>query len=146
MEFKKFIIAEQDKKRITESDTPSILDTLDTSPQETETYFSKEDIIEMIEILDDDEIQEIGEELMEMLYDEDEDYDSDENTTLDEKKYFAKKANQVNREKKKDKATRRKDAKKRKKFYKQNKAKIKRKQKLYKKKTKRQPNQVRKHR
>ncbi len=38
------------------------------------------------------------------------------------------------------------DAKKRKKFYKQNKAKIKRKQKLYKKKTKRQPNQVRKHR
>ncbi len=111
----------------------------------TDEYFTKEDIIEMLDALEFDEIQEIGEEIMEILSG-DEDFDDLDYEEIEEKQYFAKKKNQVNREKKVDKATKRKLAKKRKQLYKRNKAKIKRQQKLYRKKAKRQPNRVKTHR
>lgn len=118
-----------------------------------EEYFTKADIIEMVEMLEDDELQEVGEMLVELIYDEsweDEDREhegEDEmEESLNEVRYFDKKKNQLNREKKKNPSERRKLAKERKKWYKKNKAKVKRKQKLYRKKAKRQPNMVRKHR
>ena len=110
--------------------------------------FTVDDIIELLPELTYDELQELGEELMEIIYDEEFDLDDmdDIEENINEVKYFDKKKNQVNREKKKDKSQRRKDAKKRKQWYKRNKSKIKRKQKLYRKKAKRQPNLVKHHR
>lgn len=141
MEFKKYIL-EESISIFDGTSKPEVPSELPTPEQE---YFTKEDILEMIDVLDENELQEIGEELMELLYDEEfEDEDMEE--SINEKKYFAKKAKEINKEKKKNKSERRKDAKKRKQMYKKNKAKIKRKQKLYKKKAKRQPNQVRTHR
>ena len=120
----------------------------DVSVKPDQEYFTKEDILEMIGVLSEDELQEIGEELLELLFDEEEDYDSDDidEDTLDEKKYFNKKAHQVKKEKKVDKSAKRKLAKKRKQMYKKNKSKIKRDQKKYRKKTKRRPSMVRSHR
>ena len=121
-------------------------------PNPEQEYFTKEDILEMIDLLDEEELQEIGEEIMEIFNREyeDEEYEDEEyeyeDEDITEKKYFAKKAREVNREKKIDKATKRKLAKKRKLMYKKNKAKIKRANKKYRKKVKRQPNSVRTHR
>lgn len=114
-----------------------------------DTIFTKDDIIEMLEYLEPDEIQELGEYIVELTYEEDWDdeiEDEMDESTINEKKYFDKKMSVVNREKKIDKATKRKKAKERKRWYKKNKAKIKRKQKLYRRKVKRQPNLVRHHR
>ncbi len=103
--------------------------------------WAKEDIIEAIDYLDDDELQELGEEIAELFYDEDDDEES-----LDEAKYFDKKSGQVNRDKKKDKSSKRKKAKERKKWYKRNKSKVKRKQKKHRRKVKVGSHKVTKHR
>lgn len=112
---------------------------LDNYEDKDEDYFSIDDIVEMLEELTEEEIQEIGSDIMELIYDPSWE-------EMQEKQYFDKKTAVVNREKKKNKSQKKKDAKKRKKWYKKNKSKVKRKSKLYRKKTKRQPNQVKKHR
>ena len=146
MEFKKFIQENIEKKDIEKKNKINETSIFDNSQQDLDS-FTKEEIIEMIMILDYDELQEIGEDLMEIIYDEDDDDDDDDDVdeALNEKKYFAKKNSQVKRDKKLDKSAKRKLAKKRKQVYKRNKSKVKRKQKLYRKKAKRQPNQVRRH-
>ncbi len=108
-------------------------------------FFTVDDIQEMLYELTQEELQEVGECIMNIIYDE-EWNDIDVLDDIDEVHYFKKRAHQVNKEKKKDKSQRRKDAKKRKQWYKKNKAKVKRQNKKYRKKVKRQPNLVRKHR
>ena len=131
---------------------------------EIPTVWTKEELIEALDYLEEDEIQEIGEEIAELIYDEDFDEfdegcdgtgkgkgkgkfeDEDEDESLDEVKYFNKKANVIKREKKQDKSTKRKKAKERKKWYKQNKAKVKRKQKKHRRKVKVGSHRVTRHR
>jgi len=118
--------------------------------------FTKEDILEILNELNQEEINEVAEFIMDLIYDpsfDEEDLDesdksdkSDESDNLNEVKYFKTKKSQLNRQRKRDKTALRKAAKERKKYYKKNKAKLRRKNKLYRKKVKRQPNKVQKHR
>jgi len=87
--------------------------------------FSKQDITEMLEELDKSELQELGEKLMDIIYDEDFDFEDEEDLDEGPKKMKSTKR-QMNRNKKVDKAGKRKLAKKRKQWYKRNKAKVKR--------------------
>ena len=127
-------------------DTDINLDDMGINPNN----FSKEDILEIINELDDDEIQDVGDFIMEIIYDEDFDDDDededDEPEEVSEKKYFKTKGREIKRAKKKNKGKRRTDARKRKKFYRKNKSKIKRKSEIYRRRVKRRPNMVRRHR
>jgi hypothetical protein len=114
--------------------------------------WTKDELLEFISELEDDEVQEVGDFLMgELMEDdefedddfetgsEDEDEDEDE---LKEGHFFAKNKSVMDREKKKNKAARKMKAKLLKKYYKKNKASIARKAKIYRKKAKRNPNKV----
>ena len=119
----------------------------DTFPDSQPDNFSTEDIYEIIEDLDQDELNEIGEFIMDLIYDpEFDEEDLEESEDLNEKKYFNTKKTHLDRAKKQNKAQRLKDKKLRKKYYKKNKSKLKRLNKKYRKKVKRQPNVVKKHR
>ncbi len=129
-----------------------LLEELQT-PKTLESDFSTEDIFEIIQDLDQDELNEVGEFIMELIYEEDFDEEDLEESeefkdieNLDEKQYFKTKKSHLDRAKKRNTTQRLKDKKLRKKYYKKNKAKLKRKNKLYRKKVKRQPNIQKKHR
>jgi hypothetical protein len=79
--------------------------------------FSKSDIIEILDDFDADEMQDVGEFIMGLVYQEEFDLDDD----IDEAIYLDKKKSQVNREKKLNPSQKRKLAKQRKKWYKKNK-------------------------
>lgn len=126
------------------------------SAEETEEFediWTKEDLIDFINSLDDDELQEVGDFIYGEVT-EDEEFDDDdyedsedlEESELTEVKYFDKKKNQLDREKRQNIAQRKKKAKLLKKYYKKNKARIKLKAKKYRKIAKRNPNRVRHHR
>jgi DNA-binding transcriptional MerR regulator len=121
----------------------SLEDLINTQDDQNEN-FSVQDIKEILDELDTDELNEVGEFILELIYDPD--FDNEDEDTLDEVKYFDTKKKKLDRNKKLNLTQRRKDAKKRKKYYKKNKSKLKRKNKLYRKKVKRQPSQVKKHR
>ena len=118
--------------------------------------FTIEDIIEILNNLDQDELNEIGEFILDLIYEPDFDLDEIEETEeleemveekdLNEVKYFKTKKRELDRAKKQSVSQRRKAAKERKKYYRKNKSKLKRKNKLYRKKVKRNPNKVKKHR
>jgi hypothetical protein len=113
--------------------------------------FNIDDIYEILDDLTQHELNQIGEFIMELVYDPEFDIEDlgeseDEELSLSERKYFGTRKREINRNKKKNIAKRKLDKKARKRYYKKNKAKIKRKQKLYRKKAKRQPNIVKKHR
>jgi len=84
-------------------DTDINLDDMGINP----SNFSKEDIIEIINELDDDEIQDVGDFIMEIIYDEDFDDDDededDEPEEVSEKKYFKMTMGQLKAQKNKNK-------------------------------------------
>ena len=84
-----------------------------------EKSFKVQDIKEILDELEDDEIQELGEFIAELL-----DYDDDDEE-IDEAKYFNTKKRQVEKNKRKDISQRKKDARKRKQWYRKNKNKVK---------------------
>ena len=55
--------------------------------------FTKEDILEMLDELTDDELQEVGEEIMEIIYEEGFDDDDDDDTN--ESKFFKTRKKEV---------------------------------------------------
>lgn len=119
-------------------------------PEPDFEVYTKEDLIEFVNELTDEEAEDLAGFIMDELYDEseddedeDEDYEDDE---MSEKKFFKTKKRELNRAKKVDRADRRKLARDMKKYYKKNKAKIKVKASRYRKKTKRNPNMVKTHR
>lgn len=119
--------------------------------ESVEHKWTKESIIEFLNGLDADEIDEIGEYIMDSLmyndeldeFDdfEDEDYEDD----LDEAKFFQKKKVEIDREKRKNVSLRKKNARIMAKYYKKNKNRIKLKQKKYRKKAVQNPNKVHHH-
>jgi hypothetical protein len=112
--------------------------------------WTKDELLEFISELEDDEVQEVGDFLMGELMEDDEFEDDDFETgsedededELKEGHFFAKNKSVMDREKKKNKAARKMKAKLLKKYYKKNKAAIARKAKIYRKKAKRNPNKV----
>jgi len=102
----------------------TFLETLTETEEFENEVFGIQDIVESLQYLTQEEIQEVGEFIYEML--EDEDIEDMEDEDVTEAKYFDKKAHQVNKEKRLNKTERRKLAKKRKQWYKKNKAKVKR--------------------
>ena len=110
--------------------------------------FDIADIQAVLAELSPEELNEVGEFILDLIYDPSfDEEDLEENSEdLNEVKYFKTKKREINRNKKLDKVQRRKQAKERKKYYRKNKSKLKRKNKIYRKKVKRQPNIVRKHR
>jgi hypothetical protein len=110
--------------------------------------WTKEELLEFISELEDDEVQEVGDFIMGELMEDDDFEDDDfefgsyEDEELDEVHYFDKKKSQLDREKKKNISARKMKAKLLRKYYKKNKAKIARKAKIYRKKAKRNPSKV----
>ena len=118
--------------------------------------FDIEDIYNILDDLSQPELNQLGEFIMELIYDPEFDLDDlgeeedgkedEEEETIDEVRYFKTRKRQLNRAKKKNISQRKRDKKLRKRYYRKNKAKMKRKNKLYRKKVKRQPNRVKRHR
>lgn len=128
--------------------------------EESDTHkWTKESIIEFLNTLDEEEIDELGEFIIDsLMYDEgtdvyddfeDEDYDFEEeleeSEEINEVKFFQKKKVQLDREKRKNVAQRKKDARLMKKYYKKNKARIKMARKKYIKRVKHNPNKIKHH-
>jgi hypothetical protein len=114
--------------------------------------WTKDELLEFISELEDDEVQEVGDFLMGELMEEDEfededfetgseDEDEDEDE-LKEGHFFNKTKSQMDREKHKDVAQRKMKKKLLAKYYKKNKARIARKAKIYRNKAKKHPNAV----
>jgi hypothetical protein len=130
-----------------------IIESQDTDPIANTDFFTIEEITEMLQLLDQDELDDVGAFIIELL-DEDEidgDFDSEieeeiSEDEINERKYFDRKQREINREKKKNISKRKILKRERRKYYKRNKAKIKRKQKLYRKKARRRPTMIKKHR
>ena len=117
------------------------------NPEEYQEDFSVQDIKEILDELSQDELNDVGECIIDLIYDPEFDLDDmEESEEISEKKYFGTRKREIDRNKKKNIAKRKLDKKARKRYYKKNRAKLKRKNKLYRKKVKRQPNIVRKHR
>jgi hypothetical protein len=134
-------MAKHFKKQLSEAEA------LDEVYAYTHTW-TKEELLEFISELEDDEVQEVGDFIMGELMEEDDFEDDDfesgsyEDEELDEVHYFDKKKSQLDREKKKNVSARKMKARLLKKYYKKNKAKIARKAKIYRKKAKRNPSKV----
>ena len=111
--------------------------------EEIEDYeyenFTYEDILESLDLLTQEEINEVGEFITDLIYEQDFDEpdEQEEQEEIQEVKKFTTRKAQLQRAKKKNPAQVRKDKKARKIFYKKNKK--------YRKKVKRQPNKVRHH-
>jgi len=121
---------------------------LDIENQEKIDYnYSLDQIIEILSELDQDELNEVGDCILELIYDPEFDDEEDEleESELNEIRYFDTRKRELKKARKKNLSQRKKDKKLRKMYYKQNKAKIKRKQKLYKRRVKLRPTMVRKH-
>ena len=130
---------------------PELSNTL--NPEEIELGnkdFSIDDIYEVIGELNADELNEVGEFILNLIYDPEFDEDEDEVVEdledLEERQYFKNRNSQLKRSKKLNVSDRKKAAKLRKKYYKKHKSKLKRSNKLYRKKVKRNPNIQKKHR
>ena len=104
------------------------------------TEFTKEDLIEALDLLEDYEFQQVG-DLISTFIDEDDEDDED----LEEAKRFDTRKVAIDREKKKNPMQKKRAAKARKKWRKKNKAKVKRTQKKSALKAKRNPSGVRHH-
>ena len=130
-------------------------DEIKDTETETDFSFQKEDIHEILDDLTQEELDEVGEFILEMIYepdfdldesdDEDED-DLEESEEMNEIRYFKTKNRELKRKRKQNISARKKAKKLRRKYYRKNKARLKRKQKLYKKKAKRRPTMVKRHR
>jgi hypothetical protein len=112
--------------------------------------WTKDELLEFISELEDDEVQEVGDFLMGELMEEDEFEDDDFETGSDDEDedelkeghFFKKNKSVIDREKRKNVAQRKMKAKLLKKYYKKNKSAIARKAKIYRKKAKKHPNSV----
>jgi hypothetical protein len=110
--------------------------------------WTKDELLEFISELEDDEVREVGDFLMGELMEEDEFEDEDFETgsededELKEGHFFNKTKSQMDREKHKDVAQRKMKKKLLAKYYKKNKARIARKAKIYRNKAKKHPNAI----
>ena len=126
-----------------------LIETFDEITPEDSDDFDINDIIAVIHNLTQDELNEVGMCIMDLVDPDKDENSEDENedeNSITERKYFDTKQRTINRNKKLDVTARRKAAKERKRYYKKNKSKLKRKNKLYRKKIKRNPNIQKKHR
>ena len=111
----------------------------DLNEEDTEEFegkITREDIIELLNDMTDDEVDEFGEFMLDILYD---------GESLDEAKFFDTKQRELDKAKRTNRAERRLRAKELAKYYRRNKARILAKQKKYRKKIAANPNKVRHH-
>lgn len=111
----------------------------DLNEEDTEEFegkITREDIIELLNDMTDDEVDEFGEFILDILYD---------GESLDEAKFFDTKQRELDKAKRTNRAERRLRAKELAKYYRRNKARILAKQKKYRKKIAANPNKVRHH-
>lgn len=107
-----------------------------TEEEEFEGKITREDIIALLDDMTDDEVDEFGEFMLDILYD---------GEGLDEAKFFDTKQRDLDKAKRVNRAERRLRAKELAKYYRKNKSRILAKQKKYRKKAAANPNKVRHH-
>lgn len=130
---------DKDLKLEEECDDNKNDDDEDLNEEDTEEFegkITREDIIELLNDMTDDEVDEFGEFMLDILYD---------GESLDEAKFFDTKQRELDKAKRTNRAERRLRAKELAKYYRRNKARILAKQKKYRKKIAANPNKVRHH-